>query len=55
MRRTSSVIWPTATDQREAKMCKEERARGKQAVPLKKVERVYQQDSQDLHHSATPT
>ena len=54
MRGTSSVIGPVATDQREARECKEERGKRRQALPLGRVECVYQQDSQHLHHTATP-
>ena len=53
MRRASGVIWPAATDQREARECKEERERGRQALPLGKEECVSQQDSQCLHHATT--
>ena len=54
MRRASGVIWPAATDQREARECKEERGRRRQALPSKKVECAFYQDSQYLHHTATP-
>ena len=53
MRTASSVIRPAATDQREARECKEERGR-RQALPSKKVERAFYQDSQYLHHTSIP-
>ena len=34
MRRASGVRWPAATNQREARECREERGRGRQALPL---------------------
>ena len=40
MRRASGVIWSAATDQREAKWCKEERGRGRQVLPQGRVECV---------------
>ena len=54
MRRASGVMRPAATDQREARECKEEKEERKQAQPLGRVECVYQQDTQHLHHTATP-
>ena len=45
MRRASGVTGPAATDQREAEECKEEIERGRQALPLGRVECVCQQDS----------
>ena len=52
MRRVSGVIWPVAIGQKEARGCKEERRRGQQALPLGRVECVYQRDIQHLHHTA---
>ena len=46
------MIWPAATDQREARECKEERGRERQVLPLERVECVCQQDSQCLHRTA---
>ena len=54
MRRASGVIRPATTDQREARVCKEERGRGRQALPSRKVECAFCPDSQYLHHTATP-
>ena len=54
MRRVSGVIWPAATDQREARECKEEKGKRRQALLLTTVECVYQQDIQHLHHTAMP-
>ena len=52
MRRTSGMIWPAATDQREVRECKEERGR-RQALPLRRVGCVCHEDSQRLHRTAT--
>ena len=54
MWRTPGVIWAAATDQREARECKEEREKGRQALPLWRVECVSHWGSQYLHRTATP-
>ena len=46
MRRASGAIWLAATDQREARECKEEKGRERQALPLGRVECVCPQDNQ---------